>query len=61
MQAAANQPKSCSVLLDAINTTVRTFEDRARLYRNLVVAVSTVYQAGCAFYAKCVGQERRTM
>jgi hypothetical protein len=29
-------------LLDAIDTTVRTIEDRARLYRDLVVAVSVV-------------------
>ena len=37
-----NQPTARPVLLDAIDTTVRTIEDRARLYRNLVVAVSVV-------------------
>jgi len=31
-----------SVLLDAIDITLRTIEDRARLYRNLVVGVSVV-------------------
>jgi hypothetical protein len=35
---SANRP----VLLDAIDITVRAIEDRARLYRNLVVAVSSV-------------------
>jgi len=37
-----NQPTSGPVLLDAIDITVRAIEDRARLYRNLVVAVSAV-------------------
>ena len=37
-----NQPANRSVLLDAIDITVRTIEGRARLYRNLVVAVSAV-------------------
>jgi hypothetical protein len=36
------QPTDRPVLLDAIDITVRAIEDRARLYRNLVVAVSTV-------------------
>jgi hypothetical protein len=35
-----NQPTNRPVLLDAIDITVRAIEDRARLYRNLVVAVS---------------------
>src|SRR5580704_4090640 len=37
-----NQPTNRPVLLDAIDITIRTIEDRARLYRNLVVAVSAV-------------------
>jgi hypothetical protein len=37
-----NQPAETPVLLDAIDITVRTIEGRARLYRNLVVAVSAV-------------------
>ena len=37
-----NQPTNRPVLLDAIDITVRTIEGRARLYRNLVVAVSAV-------------------
>ena len=37
-----NQPANRPVLLDAIDITVRTIEGRARLYRNLVVAVSAV-------------------
>jgi len=40
-----NEPKQGTdrpVLLDAIEVTLRTIEERARLYRNLVVAVSAV-------------------
>jgi hypothetical protein len=37
-----NQPANRPVLLDAIDITVCTIEGRARLYRNLVVAVSSV-------------------
>ena len=37
-----NQPANRPVLPDAIDITVRTIEGRARLYRNLVVAVSAV-------------------
>jgi hypothetical protein len=37
-----NQPTSGPVLLAAIDITVRAIEDRARLYRNLVMAVSAV-------------------
>jgi hypothetical protein len=36
------QPADKPVLLEAINFTLRTIEDRGRLYRNLVVAVSIV-------------------
>jgi hypothetical protein len=36
------QPTEKPVLVDAIGTTLRTIEDRARLYRNLVLAVSMV-------------------
>jgi hypothetical protein len=36
------QPTNRPVLLDAIDITLRTIEGRARLYRNLVVAVSGV-------------------
>jgi hypothetical protein len=36
------EPTSRPALLDAIDSTVRIIEDRARLYRNLVMAVSTV-------------------
>jgi hypothetical protein len=36
------QPTDKPVLLEAINFTLRTIEDRSRLYRNLVVAVSIV-------------------
>jgi hypothetical protein len=36
------QPTEKPVLVDAIGTTLRTIEDRAKLYRNLVVAVSMV-------------------
>jgi hypothetical protein len=35
-------PSETPVLLEAINLTLRAFEDRARLYRNVVVAVSLV-------------------
>jgi hypothetical protein len=38
----SNQGTSRPVLLDAIDSTVRTMENRATLYRNLVVAVSAV-------------------
>jgi hypothetical protein len=38
----SNQATSKPVLLDAIDSTVRTIENRARLYRNLVVAISAV-------------------
>lgn len=40
-----NEPKQGTdrpVLLDAIDITLRTIEGRARLYRNLVLAVSVV-------------------
>jgi hypothetical protein len=37
-----NQATNRPVLLDAIDVTVRAIEGRARLYRNLVVAVSAV-------------------
>jgi hypothetical protein len=36
------QPTEKPVLVEAIGTTLRTTEDRAKLYRNLVVAVSMV-------------------
>jgi hypothetical protein len=36
------QPMDKPVLLDAIDITLRTIEDRGRLYRDLVVAVSVV-------------------
>jgi hypothetical protein len=36
------QPEDKPVLVDAIGTTLRTIEDRVRLFRNLVVAVSMV-------------------
>jgi hypothetical protein len=36
------QPTDKPVLLEAIEITIRTIEDRARLYRNLVMAVSVV-------------------
>jgi hypothetical protein len=38
----SKQPTAKPVLLDAVEYTVRTIEDRARLYRNLVVSVSIV-------------------
>jgi hypothetical protein len=38
----SHQATSRPVLLDAIDSTVRTMENRATLYRNLVVAVSAV-------------------
>jgi len=38
----SNQPTIRPVLLDAVDITIRAIEDRARLYRNLVVAVSAV-------------------
>src|SRR5260370_31655590 len=41
----ASEPKQTTerrVLLDAIDITLRATEERARLYRNLVVAVSAV-------------------
>ena len=34
------QPTGKPVLLEAIDITLRTIEDRARLYRNLVAAMS---------------------
>jgi hypothetical protein len=37
-----NQSTNRPVLLDAIDNTVHAIEDRARLYRNLVVSVSAV-------------------
>jgi hypothetical protein len=37
-----NHPTKRPVLLDAVDLTVRTIEDRSRLYRNLVVAVGVV-------------------
>jgi hypothetical protein len=37
-----DQPTNRPVLLDAIDITVRAIENRVRLYRNLVVAVSAV-------------------
>jgi hypothetical protein len=36
------QPTEKPVLVDAIDTTLRTIEDRSKFYRNLVVAVSIV-------------------
>ena len=40
--AKSNQATNRPVLLDAIDRTVRTIEDRTRLYRNLLVAVTAV-------------------
>jgi hypothetical protein len=36
------QPTEKPVLADAIDMTLRTIEDRTKLYRNLIVAVSLV-------------------
>jgi hypothetical protein len=45
------QPTNRPVLLDAIDITVRAIERRAKLYRNLVVAVSTVLTLSVCFTA----------
>jgi hypothetical protein len=42
LSSEPKQAKDKPVLLDAIEITIRRVEDRARLYRNLVVTASVV-------------------
>ena len=51
----SNQATSRSVLLDAIDSTVRTIENRARLYRNLLVAVSAVSVLSIFWFTSAIG------